>query len=115
MIVDDALFMRAQLKKILAALDVEVVEASNGKEACDYEEQDPPDLIFMDISMPIMDGLDALVEIRKHNTKLPIIMCSANGQEAIVMDALQKGVNDFIVKPFTPDNILQTVTKYLGG
>lgn len=114
LIVDDALFMRAQLKKILSAMDVELIEAANGQEACEHYEQDSPDLILMDISMPVMDGIDALVNIRQKNKTIPVIMCSANGQDSIVVDAIQKGVNDFIVKPFTPDKILQTVKDYLG-
>lgn len=114
MIVDDALFMRAQLKKILSVLEVDLIEATNGQEACERYEQESPDLILMDISMPIMDGIDALVNIRKKDKQIPVIMCSANGQDSIVVDAIQKGVNDFIVKPFTPDKIIQTVMDYLG-
>ena len=74
-----------------------------------------PDLVIMDITMPNMDGLEALKAIRAMNGSANVVMCSAMGQESMVMDAVRSGAKDFIVKPFKPDRVLKTVTSILGG
>lgn len=113
LIVDDAVFMRRHLKSILLELDCTVFEAENGKVACELFLQEHPDIVLLDISMPVMDGIDALIEMRKHNTRIPIIMCSAMGQESMIMRAIKEGATDFIVKPFTPAKILSRIRKLI--
>ncbi|HCR43521.1 MAG TPA: two-component system response regulator, partial [Ruminococcaceae bacterium] len=88
--------------------------ASNGKLAVDSYKAEKPDLVIMDITMPVMDGLQALKEIKKDDAGASIIMCSAMGQEAMVVDALKHGAKDFIVKPFKADRIMKTVKSILG-
>lgn len=112
MIVDDALFMRMKLKKIIEEHGGTVIEASNGKEACMLYESEHPDLTFMDITMPIMNGVEALTTILQKDPQATIIMCSAIGQDSMMMDALNKGAKDFIVKPFTPQDIIETMQKF---
>ncbi|HPT62831.1 MAG TPA: response regulator [Candidatus Atribacteria bacterium] len=116
MIVDDAAFMRMMLKDILTKNGYEVVaEASNGHEAVLKYEETRPDLVTMDITMPEMDGITAVKEIRKKDPQAKIIMCSAMGQQAMVVDAIQAGARDFIVKPFKPDRVVEAVKKVLGN
>lgn len=114
LITDDAAFMRMQLKDILTKLNLDVIgETANGKEAIQKCKDLQPDLITMDITMPEMDGVDAVKEIRSINPNVKIIMCSAMGQQSMVMDAIKAGANDFIVKPFTPERIKEAVEKVL--
>lgn len=114
MVVDDASFMRMMIKDILIRNGYEVAdEASNGMEAVEKYFEVKPDLVLMDITMPEMDGLQALKEIRKRDSNAQVVMCSAMGQEAMVMDAIRSGAVDFIVKPFQADRILQTLAKIL--
>ncbi|WP_017873509.1 response regulator [Candidatus Caldatribacterium saccharofermentans] len=116
MIVDDAAFMRMMLKDILTKNGYEVVaEASNGKEAVLKYEEVKPDLVTMDITMPEMDGITAVREIKKRDPNARIIMCSAMGQQAMVVDAIQAGARDFIVKPFKPERVIEAVKKVLGN
>lgn len=99
-------------KNILTQNGFEVVgEASNGREAIELYEQLQPDLVFMDITMPEMDGLEALKAIRAKDPNAKVVMCTAMGQKQIVLDAIQAGAKDFIVKPFQPDRILEAVHK----
>ena len=112
LVVDDAAFMRMMIKDILTKNGYAVVgEADNGLNAIDKYEELKPDLVTMDITMPEMDGITAVKEIRKRNPNARIIMCSAMGQQAMVIDAIQAGARDFVVKPFQPDRVLEAVAK----
>jgi len=114
MIVDDAAFMRMMLKDILTKNGFTVIgEAENGAVAVDKYMDLQPNLTIMDITMPEMDGLQAVKEIRKRDAKARIIMCSAMGQQSMVIEAIQSGAKDFIVKPFQADRVVEAVTKAL--
>ncbi len=115
MIVDDAAFMRMMIKDTLSKNGYsELIEAQDGQIAFDTYQVEKPDLVIMDITMPNMDGLQALQSIKSFDPNAKIVMCSAMGQEAMVVDAIRFGALDFIVKPFKPDRILQTVSKVFG-
>lgn len=115
LIVDDAAFMRMMIKDILTKNGFEVVgEAADGAQAVEKYKETLPDLVTMDITMPEMDGITALKEIKKLNPSAKIIMCSAMGQQAMVIDAIQAGARDFIVKPFQADRVLEAIGKALG-
>ena len=115
MIADDAAFMRMMLRDILTKGGHEVVgEAENGKQAVDRYKELKPDLVTMDITMPEMDGLEALKTIRSSDPVAKVIMCSAMGQQAMVIDAIQNGAKDFIVKPFQGEKVLASVEKVVG-
>lgn len=115
LIVDDAAFMRMMLKDILSKNGYEVVgEAENGVQAVEKFKEFTPDLITMDITMPEMDGIAAVKEIKNIDTAACIIMCSAMGQQAMVIDAIQAGAKDFIVKPFQPERVIEAVSKALS-
>ena len=112
LIVDDAAFMRMMLKDILTKNGYEIAgEASNGTEAIKKYKELQPDLVTLDITMPEKDGLQALKEIKNINKNANVVMCSAMGQEAMVIDAIQNGAKDFIVKPFKADRVLEAVGK----
>jgi len=112
LITDDALFMRVTLKKILTENGFEVVgEAQNGLEAVNMYKSLSPDIVTMDITMPEMDGLQALKEIRAIDPNANVVMCTAMGQKAMVVEAIQAGAKDFIVKPFQPDRVLEALNK----
>jgi two-component system, chemotaxis family, chemotaxis protein CheY len=114
MVVDDTAFMRMVLKNILEESGLKVVaEATNGKEAVKLFKQFKPDLVTMDITMPDMDGLQALREIRKTHADARVIICSAVGQRYKVIEAIHAGAKDFIVKPFLKDRILVAINKAL--
>ncbi len=114
LIVDDAAFMRMMIKDILTKNGYEVVgEAENGQVAVEKYRDLQPDLVTMDISMPEMDGITAVKEIKSFDASAKIIMCSAMGQQAMVIDAIQAGAKDFIVKPFQPERVLEAVSKAL--
>ena len=115
LIVDDAAFMRMMIKDILSKNGYNVVgEAENGKVAVDKYKELSPDLVTMDITMPEMDGLEALKAIKATNPGATVIMCSAMGQQAMVIEAIQAGAKDFIVKPFQADRVLEAVKKAIG-
>lgn len=115
MIVDDAAFMRMMVKDILSKNGYEIVaEAENGAKAVEKYQEVKPDLTTMDITMPEMDGISALKQIRSMDANAKIIMCSAMGQQAMVIEAIQAGARDFIVKPFQPDRVLEAVRKVVG-
>lgn len=115
MIVDDAAFMRMMIKNSLTSNGyTNLIEAADGKQALETYQAEKPDLVIMDITMPNMDGIEALQAIKAADSNAKIVMCSAMGQEAMVVDAIRYGALDFIVKPFKPDRILQTVQKVLG-
>lgn len=115
LLVDDAAFMRMMLKDILEKNGYEVVgEAENGVKAVEKYKELSPDLVIMDITMPEMDGIAAVKEIKKINSDATIVMCSAMGQQAMVIEAIQSGAKDFIVKPFQADRIIEAVKKVIG-
>ena len=115
MIVDDAAFMRMMIKKTLTENGYsDFVEAQDGAEAVAKYDEEKPDMVFMDITMPNMDGLQALKKIKENNPDARIVMCTAMGQQSMVVEAIKLGAKDFIVKPFKQDRILQTVEKIIG-
>lgn len=115
LIVDDAAFMRMMIRDILTKNGYEVVgEAQDGAQAIEKFKEVKPDLITMDITMPEMDGITALKEIKKIDPNAKVIMCSAMGQQAMVIDAIQAGAKDFIVKPFQADRVIEAIKKTLG-
>ena len=115
MIVDDAAFMRMMIRDILTKNGYNVVgEAENGKVAVDKYVELKPDLVLMDITMPEMDGIEALKAIREKDGNAAVIMCSAMGQQAMVIEAIQSGAKDFIVKPFQAERVLEAVKKVIG-
>lgn len=115
LIVDDAAFMRMMIKNIVTKSGFEVVgEAENGAVALELYKTHSPDLVTMDITMPEMDGIEAVKAIREHDPNANIIMCSAMGQQAMVMEAIQAGAKDFIVKPFQQDRILQSIERVMS-
>jgi two-component system chemotaxis response regulator CheY len=116
MIVDDALIVRVMLRDMLTAAGYHVVaEASNGIDAIKCYRKHRPDLITMDITMPEMDGISALAEIKKINDNATVIMCSAVGQQKMVLEAIQHGAKDFIVKPFQRERVIEAVQRALNG
>ncbi|WP_027633889.1 response regulator [Clostridium hydrogeniformans] len=115
LIVDDAAFMRMMIKDILEKNGFEVVgEASNGLKAVELYKKEKPDVVTMDITMPDMDGIEAVKEIKAFDPNSKIIMCSAMGQQTMVMDAIRAGAKDFIVKPFQADRVLDAIRKVIG-
>ena len=107
--------MRMMLKTTLTQAGyTDLVEAEDGAKAVDLYAAEKPDLVFMDITMPNKDGLETLKEIKGMDPGATIVMCSAMGQETMVMDSIKSGAKDFIVKPFKPERILSTVKKILG-
>ena len=115
LVVDDAAFMRMMIKDILVKNGFEVVaEAADGNQAVEKYKEHHPDLVTLDITMPEKDGIAALKEIREINPNAKIIMCSAMGQQAMVIDAIQAGAKDFIVKPFQADRVIEAIKKTLA-
>jgi two-component system chemotaxis response regulator CheY len=115
LIVDDAAFMRMRAARLLIEAGHVVVEATNGREAIEVYAREKPDCVLMDITMPEMDGLEALVEIRRLDPTARVAMLTAMGQQTIVMDAIKRGARDFVVKPFQPDRVLGAVAKLLAA
>lgn len=114
LVVDDAKFMRMTLTNILTRAGHEVVgEGENGKEAIELYRKLNPDLVIMDITMPIMSGLDAVKEIKKEYSSAMVIMCSAMGQQKMVVEAIEAGAKDFIVKPFDESRVSDAVNRVL--
>ena len=115
LVCDDAAFMRMMIKDILTKNGYNVAgEAENGLKAVEKYAELKPDLVLMDITMPEMDGIQALKKIKETDASAAIIMCSAMGQQAMVIEAIQAGAKDFIVKPFQPDRVLEAVKKVVG-
>ena len=115
LICDDAAFMRMMIKDILTKNGYEIAgEAENGAIAVEKYSELQPDLVLMDITMTEMDGIQALKKIRANDGNANVIMCSAMGQQAMVIEAIQSGAKDFIVKPFQPDRVLEAVRKVIG-
>ena len=112
LICDDAIFMRTMVADILQQAGFEVVgEAETGLQAVEKYKQLRPDLVTMDIVMPDMGGIDAVREITKFDANAKVLMCSAMGQQALVVEAIQAGAKDFVVKPFQPERILDAAAK----
>lgn len=115
LICDDAAFMRMMIKDILTKNGYNVVgEAENGVKAIEKYNELQPDLVLMDITMPEMDGIEALKGIKAADSNALVIMCSAMGQQAMVIESIQAGAKDFIVKPFQADRVLEAVKKVVG-
>lgn len=115
LVVDDAAFMRMMIKDILTKNGYEIAgEAENGQVAIDKFKEVKPDLVTMDITMPEMDGIAAVKAILGFDSSARVIMCSAMGQQSMVIDAIQAGAKDFIVKPFQPERVLEAVSKALS-
>lgn len=115
LVVDDAQFMRTMLKQLIEENGYEVVgEAENGQEAIELYKENNPDLVTMDITMPDMDGIEATEKILDIDPDAQIVMCSAMGQKPMVVDALEAGAEDFIVKPIQPEKVKDTLQSILG-
>ena len=115
MVVDDAAFMRMMVNNALAQGGyTDVIEAADGQEAVKTYSEQKPELVLMDITMPEMDGIQALKNIKASDAGAQVIMCSAMGQQAMVIEAIQAGAKDFIVKPFQADRVLEAVKKVVG-
>lgn len=115
LICDDAAFMRMMIKDILTKNGYNVAgEAENGAKAVEKYAEVKPDLVLMDITMPEMDGIQALKKIKSTDPAALVIMCSAMGQQAMVIEAIQAGAKDFIVKPFQAERVLEAVKKVVG-
>lgn len=115
LICDDAIFMRTMIADILKQAGFEVVgQAETGAEAVQRYRELRPDLVTMDIVMPDMGGIDAVREIVAEDPNAKILMCSAMGQQALVIEAIQAGARDFVVKPFQPSRVLEAVQRVLG-
>ena len=115
LVCDDAIFMRTMISDILTQAGYEVVgEAESGVQAVERYKQLKPDLVTMDIVMPDLGGIEAVREIVKFDPAARILMCSAMGQQALVVEAIQAGARDFVVKPFQPSRVLEAVQRVLG-
>ena len=115
LVCDDAIFMRTMIADILTQAGFEVIgEAESGVQAVEKYRQLKPDLVTMDIVMPDMGGIDAVREICKSDPDAKVLMCSAMGQQALVVEAIQAGAKDFVVKPFQPSRVLEAVQRILG-
>lgn len=114
LIVDDAVFMRMTVKDILEKNGYDIVgEAENGLKAIEQYSRLKPDIVTMDITMPEMNGIEALKGIRKIDPDARVVMCSAMGQQSMVMEAIKAGAKDFVVKPFNGDRIVEAISKAL--
>jgi two-component system chemotaxis response regulator CheY len=116
LVVDDAMFMRATVKRILESAGYAIAgEAENGELAVQSYMQLKPDAVLMDITMPVMDGIAAAKAILAADPKAIVLMCTALGQQNLVIDAIKAGVKDYIVKPFQPERVLEGVGKAIGA
>ena len=115
LICDDAAFMRMMIKDILTKNGYNVAgEAENGVKAVEKYQETKPDLVLMDITMPEMDGIQALKKIKQLDPNASVVMCSAMGQQAMVIESIQAGAKDFIVKPFQAERVIEAVKKVVG-
>ena len=115
LICDDAAFMRMMIKDILTKNGYNIAGgAENGAKAVEKYAETNPDMVLMDITMPEMDGIQALKKIKESDPNACVIMCSAMGQQAMVIEAIQSGAKDFIVKPFQAERVLEAVKKVVG-
>jgi len=114
LVVDDAEFVRVRTGSFLSQKGYEIVEAADGAQAVEKYQAEQPDVVLMDITMPVMDGISAVRAIRELDPQARIIMCSAVGQKSMVIESLKAGAKDFVLKPFQPEKLLQTLEKHLG-
>lgn len=114
MVVDDAAFMRMLCKKLLTQLGHDVTEAATGSQAVEAYKANPPDMVLLDITMPDMDGITALKEIREFDPNARVGMVTAMGQQSMVMEALKAGARDFVIKPFDQDRVLAAINKIMA-
>ena len=115
LIVDDAAFMRMMIKGILAKEGFEVVgEAANGEEGFEKYMELKPDIVTLDITMPVLDGISCVKKIKEKDPNAKAVMCSAMGQQALVIEAIQAGAKDFIVKPFEKTRVVEALRKAAG-
>ncbi|MCX8062651.1 MAG: response regulator [Anaerolineales bacterium] len=114
LVVDDAEFLRVRISKMLSSEGHEIIEAENGVKAVETYKQARPDVVLMDITMPEMDGLTALREIRSYDSSAKVVMLTALGQESVVLEAIKAGARDFVVKPFEKERVLSAVAKLVG-
>lgn len=116
LIIDDAKFMRVTLSNIFEKNDIEVIgTAENGERGVQLYKELNPDIVTLDITMPVMDGLQALEEIIKYDSNANVIMCSAMGQQRLVVKAIELGAKDFIIKPFQEFRVVETVRRFANG
>jgi len=113
LIVDDAEFLRVRITKMLSGDGFDVFEAENGLKAVAKYKEIHPDIVLMDITMPEMDGLAALKEIRAFDAQARVVMLTALGQESVVLEAVKSGARDFVVKPFERDRVMTAIGKLL--
>lgn len=111
LIVDDAEFLRMRISKMLTSDGHEVLEAENGLEAVEVYKKEKPDVVLMDVTMPEMDGLTALKEIKTFDPQAKVIMLTALGQESVVLEAIKTGAKDFVVKPFERERVINAINK----
>lgn len=114
LMVDDSSFMRLIMKKALEGTDIQIIEASNGEEAVERYKAETPELVTMDMTMPIKNGMEALLEIVHFDPKAKIVMCSSMVYEENMTEALANGALEFIEKPFNNEHYLNVVKKHLG-
>ena len=114
LVTDDAAFMRMMVRSILEPEGFEIQEAVNGEEMLHKYDEFKPDLVTLDITMPVMDGLQAIKALKQKHPDANVIMCSAMGQQSMVVDAIQSGAKDFVVKPFQKERVLEAVKKIIG-
>ncbi len=114
LVVDDAEFLRVRISKMLSSEGHEIIEAENGVKAVETYKTSRPDVVLMDITMPEMDGLTALREIRSYDSSAKVVMLTALGQESVVLEAIKAGARDFVVKPFEKDRVLSAVAKLVS-
>jgi two-component system chemotaxis response regulator CheY len=114
LVVDDAEFLRVRISKMLSGEGHDILEAENGLIAVETYKSAKPDLVLMDITMPEMDGLSALKEIKSFDPGARVVMLTALGQESVVLEAIKTGARDFVVKPFEKDRVLGAISKLLG-
>jgi two-component system chemotaxis response regulator CheY len=114
LVVDDAAFMRMRCKKLLTQSGYDVIEAATGSQAVEMYQSDKPDLVLLDITMPDMDGLTALREIKKIDPDARVAMVTAMGQQSMVVEALKAGAKDFVIKPFDQDRVLAAIKKLMA-
>lgn len=116
MIVDDAAFVRHMLRHMLGGSEFEVVaEAGGAAEALEKYAEIQPDLVLMDIIMPDVSGIEAVRQLKEIDPAARIVMCSAVDQEAIVVESLEAGAVDFVVKPFVPEAVLSVLRRVASG
>lgn len=114
LVTDDAAFMRMMITNLLMKHGYETFEAINGQDMLDKYEECHPDLVLMDITMPVMDGVEALKKLKAIHRDAKVVMCSAMGQQPMVIEAVQSGASDFLVKPFDPERLVETVKRVIN-